>query len=58
MRSSGTLVIAPASLIGQWKEEASVKLEPGLLDTYLYHGPKRTEDPRRCVGLVGRCVHT
>ena len=57
VRSSGTLVVAPASLMGQWKDEASTKVAHGLLDIYIYHGPKRTEDPHRCVCGVCVCVY-
>ncbi|CAD6184559.1 unnamed protein product [Caenorhabditis auriculariae] len=45
--SNGNLVIAPASLIYQWKKEIEDRVEDGLLSVYMYHGPKREKDAKR-----------
>ncbi|NXS82750.1 TTF2 factor, partial [Erpornis zantholeuca] len=41
IRSHGTLVICPASLIHHWKKEIERRVAFGKLRVYLYHGPNR-----------------
>ncbi|XP_011314826.1 transcription termination factor 2 [Fopius arisanus] len=43
----GTLVVCPASLIGQWDGEVNRRCKKGLLNVELYHGTKREKAPRR-----------
>lgn len=44
-----TLIIAPVSLIHQWKREIETKLKGGRhqLSVYLYHGEKKTTDYKK-----------
>lgn len=46
LQSKGTLVIAPLTLTRMWEEEIVKMVYPGTLSVFLYHGPKRPEDPR------------
>ncbi|CAG0888256.1 unnamed protein product, partial [Darwinula stevensoni] len=39
--SQATLVVAPASLLGQWEKEIENKVKRGLLETCIFHGPNR-----------------
>lgn len=41
IRSKSTLVICPASLIGQWEGEVQKRLKSGALSTLVYHGNNR-----------------
>ncbi|KAJ1904458.1 hypothetical protein IWQ60_012442, partial [Tieghemiomyces parasiticus] len=36
-----TLIVAPLSLVYQWKREIETKTRPGCLRTYVYHGANR-----------------
>jgi SNF2 family DNA or RNA helicase len=42
VKSPGTLVVCPASLMMQWAEEVKTKLNHGTLSTKVYHGSNRT----------------
>ncbi|KAL4231279.1 transcription termination factor [Mactra antiquata] len=44
VKSSATLIIAPASLIHHWKTEVERRCKPGLLRVCLYHGPNREKN--------------
>ena len=46
LRSEGTLVVAPLTLLSIWENEIESKLYPGNLSVFCYHGPKRPKDPR------------
>jgi superfamily II DNA or RNA helicase len=47
VRSRGTLVICPVSLVGQWCSEARSKLKGGSnLKIHEYHGQRRIRDPK------------
>ena len=43
----GTLVICPASLMGQWSLEIERRTKRGLLDVELFHGPKSETKSKR-----------
>lgn len=47
--SSGTLIVAPASLVHQWAKEVEERVVGSTITVYAYHGPKSTreEDPQR-----------
>ncbi|XP_015112039.1 transcription termination factor 2 [Diachasma alloeum] len=45
--TGGTLVVCPASLIGQWEEEVKRRCKKGLLNVEVYHGTKRENIPKR-----------
>lgn len=42
--SDATLVVCPASLVYQWKNEIERRCEPGALRIVVYHGPNREKD--------------
>lgn len=42
VKSAGTLVVCPASLMMQWADEVRTKLYPHVLTTNIYHGSNRT----------------
>lgn len=42
VKSPGTLVVCPASLMMQWADEVKTKLHRGTLSTKIYHGSNRT----------------
>ena len=42
VKSAGTLVVCPASLMMQWAEEVKNKLRPYTLTVNIYHGSHRT----------------
>ncbi|XP_075145309.1 transcription termination factor 2-like [Haematobia irritans] len=42
----GTLVICPASVIGQWEHEAKTKVSRNCLKVLVHHGSKRHRKPR------------
>ncbi|KAG8265126.1 transcription termination factor, RNA polymerase II [Homalodisca vitripennis] len=42
-----TLVVCPASLLGQWNGEIRSKLRRGMLDVEVHHGPSREKKARR-----------
>uniref|UniRef100_A0A1B6EVV9 Transcription termination factor 2 n=1 Tax=Cuerna arida TaxID=1464854 RepID=A0A1B6EVV9_9HEMI len=42
-----TLVVCPASLLGQWDGEIRSKLRRGMLDVEVHHGPNREKKARR-----------
>ena len=42
VKSAGTLVVCPASLMMQWAEEVKTKLQPHSLKVNIYHGSNRT----------------
>ena len=44
--SDTTLIVAPASIIQQWKDEIRKFVKPGRLRVCLYHGPKREPSAR------------
>ncbi|XP_014667810.1 PREDICTED: transcription termination factor 2-like [Priapulus caudatus] len=46
VRSGGTLIIAPASLVHQWHKEIERHCNRGLLKVLLYHGPNREKSVR------------
>jgi transcription termination factor 2 len=41
LRSGGTLVICPATLMKQWEHEIQTKVRRGALDVLVFHGAKR-----------------
>ena len=41
VKSNSTLIICPASLIGQWEREVRSKVKKNVLNMYIYHGNKR-----------------
>lgn len=43
----GTLVVCPASLMGQWEREICKRVKRKTLSVVCYHGPKRETNPRR-----------
>ncbi|CAD6233363.1 GSCOCG00007156001-RA-CDS [Cotesia congregata] len=43
----GTIVVCPASLINQWKNEIDTRCKRGVLVTEVYHGNNREKVPRR-----------
>ncbi|XP_063992969.1 transcription termination factor 2 [Diachasmimorpha longicaudata] len=43
----GTLVVCPASLIGQWEEEVKRRCKKGVMNVEVYHGNKRENIPKR-----------
>lgn len=52
VRSSGTLVVCPASLMDQWRAEVERRIAPGRLSVQVYHGPHRTKSPREYAHTV------
>ncbi|KAK3095192.1 hypothetical protein FSP39_011239 [Pinctada imbricata] len=44
VKSNGTLVICPASLIHQWNSEIERRVKPGRLKVLLYHGQNREKN--------------
>ena len=46
-RSKATLVICPASLLGQWEGEAKKRFKSGAIRTLVYHGTNRGTSARR-----------
>jgi SNF2 family DNA or RNA helicase len=49
VRSSGTLIVCPKSLMLQWDSEITKRFENGLLRSHVHHGSSRTTDPKRSV---------
>nr|CAD7451985.1 unnamed protein product [Timema tahoe] len=47
MERGGTLVVCPATLLGQWEGEVNSKCKRGAVDVEIYHGSKREVKPRR-----------
>jgi len=47
LKTSSTLIVAPASLIYHWKAEIMNRCKSGLLSIHLFHGPKREKDPKK-----------
>ena len=45
--SQGTLVVCPASLLGQWEGEARKRVKSSKLSTFVYHGNSRDLSVRR-----------
>jgi SWI/SNF-related matrix-associated actin-dependent regulator of chromatin subfamily A3 len=45
VKSQGTLVICPVSLVAQWYDEAVAKLQMGSKSVYRYYGSSRVRDP-------------
>ena len=41
IKSKGTLIVCPASLIGHWEQEAKTRLKTGALKVLVYHGANR-----------------
>ncbi|KAK9510618.1 hypothetical protein O3M35_005361 [Rhynocoris fuscipes] len=41
INKGGTLVITPASVMGQWENEVKSKVKSGKMSCYIYHGPSR-----------------
>lgn len=46
VRSRATLVICPASLIGQWEGEVKKRIKSGTLTTLVYHGNNRQQSAK------------
>jgi len=42
--SRATLIVCPLSVLGNWQDEISNHVWPGLLDVYTYYGSDRTRD--------------
>nr|CAD7409528.1 unnamed protein product [Timema poppensis] len=47
MERGGTLVVCPATLLGQWEGEVNSKCKRGAVDVEIYHGSNREVKPRR-----------
>ena len=47
IRSKGTLVVCPASLIGHWEKESKQKFRGGVFDVCVYHGQNREQSAKR-----------
>ena len=47
IRSHGTLLICPASLIGHWENEAKKKFKGGVFDVCMYHGANREQSVKK-----------
>ena len=47
VRSHGTLVICPASLVGQWEGECKKRVRSGEMNVLIYHGNNRGQSARR-----------
>ncbi|GMR35972.1 hypothetical protein PMAYCL1PPCAC_06167, partial [Pristionchus mayeri] len=45
--SHATLVIAPASVINQWKKEIKDRVKGSRLNVLVFHGPNREERPKK-----------
>lgn len=45
--STGTLVVCPATLLGQWEGEVKRHVRRGSLRVLVYHGNARERDSRR-----------
>ena len=53
-KNGSTLVIAPMSIISQWKSEADYSSKPGALKTIIYYGSDKSLDlPSLCSSPVG-----
>ncbi|KAH8074556.1 RING-type zinc-finger protein [Aureococcus anophagefferens] len=46
-RARGTLVVCPVSLVGQWVQEATEKMEAAAPKVYRYYGGSRITDPEQ-----------
>uniref|UniRef100_A0AC34FU91 Transcription termination factor 2 n=1 Tax=Panagrolaimus sp. ES5 TaxID=591445 RepID=A0AC34FU91_9BILA len=44
-----TLIVTPASVVHQWEKEIKAKVANGNLKVYVYHGPSRTNDPKKLI---------
>lgn len=42
--SNSTLVIAPASLINQWKQEIETKVKNSRITVHVFHGTKKQRE--------------
>ena len=47
VRSKGTLIICPASLIGHWEKEAKKKFKNGVFEVCMYHGANREQSIKK-----------
>ena len=47
VRSQGTLLVCPASLIGHWENEAKKKFKGGVFDVCMYHGANREQNVKK-----------
>ena len=47
VRSQGTLLVCPASLIGHWENEAKKKFKGGVFDVCMYHGANREQSVKK-----------
>lgn len=47
IKKGKTLVICPATLLGQWENEINKRVQPGVLDVELHHGTNREIKARR-----------
>lgn len=47
VRKGKTLVVCPATLLGQWENEINKRVQEGVLDVELHHGTKRENKARR-----------
>ena len=45
--TDGTLVVCPASLIGQWEREAKERISSRKINVHVYHGTKRDTNVSR-----------
>jgi SNF2 family DNA or RNA helicase len=39
--TKATLIVAPLSTVSNWEEQLATHVKPGVLSTYIYHGPNR-----------------
>jgi SNF2 family DNA or RNA helicase len=46
MNAKTTLLISPLSTISNWEEQIQAHVQQGALTSYLYHGPRREQDPK------------
>nr|DAD27042.1 TPA_asm: hypothetical protein HUJ06_028510 [Nelumbo nucifera] len=44
--TTGTLIVCPMALLGQWKDEIETHLEPKSLSIFVHYGGDRTNDPK------------
>lgn len=56
MTKGKTLVVCPATLLGQWESEINRRVQPGVLDVELHHGTNREKKSKK-TGQKGHGDH-